>query len=116
VAHALQHARTMRDPDPDPDPVPLLTTWYQDVGPIVAEKCMGCHHDGGIAPFSLETYESAATYGMQMLAAVEDGEMPPWSDDRNRLRADARVEARPAPVDRSARHAARVDRRRPPRG
>ena len=63
----------------DPPPPPELTTWYQDVGPIVANRCMGCHREGGLAPFSLETYDDAALYGMQMLAAVEAGEMPPWS-------------------------------------
>jgi hypothetical protein len=67
------------EPTPDPDPVPAVTTWYQDVGPIVASRCMGCHREGGIGPFSFETYEDAAVYGMQMLAAVEAGEMPPWS-------------------------------------
>jgi hypothetical protein len=65
--------------DIDDPPAPLLTTWYQNVGPIVAENCMGCHREGGLAPFSLETYEDASIFGMQMLAAVESGEMPPWS-------------------------------------
>lgn len=63
----------------DPPPPPVLTTWYQDVAPIVATRCMGCHRDGGLAPFSLETYDDAVAFGLQMLAAVEDGVMPPWS-------------------------------------
>ncbi|MEZ4451589.1 MAG: hypothetical protein R3B09_19110 [Nannocystaceae bacterium] len=28
----------------------LTPTWYQDVAPLVAERCTGCHRDGGIAP------------------------------------------------------------------
>jgi hypothetical protein len=66
------------DMPPPPEPI-AQTTWYQDVGPIVASRCMGCHHDGGIGPFSLERYDDAAIYAQQMLAAVEAGEMPPWS-------------------------------------
>ena len=31
-------------------------TWHQDIAPIVAQKCGGCHVGGGIAPFSLATY------------------------------------------------------------
>jgi len=71
-------ADVVSDPDPGPPP-PAKTTWYQDAGPIVAEHCMGCHHDGGIAPFSLESYDDAAIYAPQMLQAVESGQMPPWS-------------------------------------
>ena len=53
-------------------------TWYQDVAPIVAEHCMGCHREGGIAPFSLTEYEDAYELGSLMLYAVEQGIMPPW--------------------------------------
>ena len=36
----------------------LAPTWYQDVAPIVHETCGGCHRDGGIAPFSMDSYET----------------------------------------------------------
>ena len=60
------------------DGVEPRVTWYQDVGPIVATHCMGCHQAGGIAPFSLTDYESAAEQSSRMLSAVETGLMPPW--------------------------------------
>jgi hypothetical protein len=53
-------------------------TWYRDVAPLLAEHCMSCHHDGGIAPFSMETYEVASAAAPMMLDAVEAGIMPPW--------------------------------------
>jgi hypothetical protein len=62
---------------PDAGPAPRAT-WYQDVAPIVAQRCMGCHRDGGIAPFSLTDYASAKNVGPVALAAVESGMMPPW--------------------------------------
>jgi len=62
---------------PDAGPAPRAT-WYQDVGPIVAAHCMGCHQDGGIAPFSLTTYEDATDQASRMLTAIESGLMPPW--------------------------------------
>ena len=37
-------------------------TWYQDVAPIVVSRCGGCHRDGGIAPFALDSYEAAAPW------------------------------------------------------
>ena len=57
-----------------------LTTWHQDVAPIIYEKCVECHHsDGGIAPFALETFEEAGPLAGLMLQNVEAGQMPPWS-------------------------------------
>jgi len=64
-------------PDPDPDPV-AKTTWHQDVAPIVHKRCVGCHTAGGIAPFTLETFEDAGPIAALMLAKIESGEMPPW--------------------------------------
>lgn len=53
-------------------------TWHQDVAPIVMEHCAGCHTDGTIAPFALDSYESAAPLATAMSAAVDAGRMPPW--------------------------------------
>lgn len=75
-------------------------TWHQDVAPIVHARCVGCHTEGGIAPFSLETYDDAQPVAGFMLSKVEAGEMPPWSavstDDctpRHDWKDDARVTA-----------------------
>jgi hypothetical protein len=42
---------------------------------------MGCHQDGGIAPFSLATYEDASPVALQMKDAIDTGIMPPFSAD-----------------------------------
>lgn len=61
----------------DPD----APTWYQDVAPTVLAKCSGCHRAGGIAPFSLETYEDSAPWAMALADAVESHRMPPFAAD-----------------------------------
>jgi hypothetical protein len=66
------------DGDGDGDGEPLMATWHRDIAPVVAEKCVGCHTAGGIAPFSMETYEQAAPWAQLALDAVEAGVMPPW--------------------------------------
>jgi hypothetical protein len=53
-------------------------TWHKDIAPLVAERCVSCHQEGGIGPFSLESYESAEPYAGLMAVKVESGEMPPW--------------------------------------
>ncbi len=67
------------DSELTPDAVPeIATTWYQDVQPIVAAKCAGCHQAGGIAPFALTDYDSAREQGLRMLHEVDRGAMPPF--------------------------------------
>ena len=34
-------------------------TFSDDIAPILYDNCAACHHDGGIAPFSLITYNDA---------------------------------------------------------
>jgi hypothetical protein len=59
----------------------LGPTWHQDIAPLVAEKCSGCHTEGGIGPFGLETYDQAAPWAELALEAMANDEMPPWGQD-----------------------------------
>ncbi len=59
------------------DPAPRAT-WAQDVAPLYRDRCVACHRDGGIAPFSLEGYEIARLMGPASAAAVRERVMPPW--------------------------------------
>jgi mono/diheme cytochrome c family protein len=56
----------------------LATTWWQDVAPIYYESCVGCHRDGGIGPFTLDNYQSAAAWAAASALAVENRVMPPF--------------------------------------
>lgn len=60
------------------DPPAVLTTWHQDVAPIVAEKCMGCHQAGGIGPFELTSYDAASENAGHRIDKIIKGEMPPF--------------------------------------
>jgi hypothetical protein len=87
------------DPPAGPDAAPPVT-WHQNVAPIVAEHCMGCHSTDGLAPFALETYDDAEPASDMMLDQVQRGKMPPWdaveTDDcnpRNAWRDDPRLSA-----------------------
>lgn len=58
--------------------MPESVTWSEHIAPLVAEKCNGCHQEGGIAPLSFESYELAREWAGRMLLNVEAGTMPPW--------------------------------------
>lgn len=58
-------------------------TWAEDAAPIFFENCASCHRDGGIAPFSLTTYESAEANASLIKWSLETGHMPPWPPDPN---------------------------------
>lgn len=53
-------------------------TYVRDIQPLVATKCAGCHTDGGIGPFPLETYEQVSAVAGAVATAVADRTMPPW--------------------------------------
>lgn len=61
-----------------PAAAPAGPTYYRDVKPILDAKCTGCHTEGGIAPFSLTTFEPAKAQAAAIKAAVSLGIMPPW--------------------------------------
>lgn len=53
-------------------------TYHRDIEPIVQKRCQGCHHDAGIAPFSLTSYASVQGRAHSALKAIVEKRMPPW--------------------------------------
>lgn len=64
--------------DAEPITVATVPTWSSDIGQLVADKCTGCHVEGGIAPFVLTSYETAAPMAAAMANATGARRMPPW--------------------------------------
>lgn len=55
-----------------------VPTWHQDVRPIIETSCAGCHTDGGIGGFSLETYGDVSVVADAVADSVANRRMPPW--------------------------------------
>lgn len=55
--------------------------WSEHIAPILYNNCTNCHIDGGIAPFSLVTYQNAKTYSYGVKNSTGSRRMPPWPAD-----------------------------------
>lgn len=60
-----------------------LVTYQRDIRPLVEQKCAGCHTEGGIGPFSFESWAKVKARAPLMAAAVADKRMPPWPVDED---------------------------------
>ena len=60
-------------------------TFSRDVAPILFEKCVQCHRPNQAAPMSLLSYRLARPWARSMARAVENGDMPPWSGESERV-------------------------------
>lgn len=53
-------------------------TYHADLKPLIDNRCVTCHGDGGIGPFPLRDAEEVAAVGELVVQAVESRSMPPW--------------------------------------
>lgn len=53
-------------------------TYARDIARIMQNSCVECHRTGGVAPFSLETFESVSRRASMIRTVTQEGIMPPW--------------------------------------
>lgn len=53
-------------------------TFHEHVEPILQNRCQTCHHDGGIGPFGLISYDDAFRQASQIVKQAAARTMPPW--------------------------------------
>ena len=56
-------------------------TFTRDIAPILFDECAACHRPGGVAPFSVLTYEDVSPRARQIVAATTSRSMPPWKPE-----------------------------------
>ena len=57
---------------------PTEITYHRDVARILQQNCVGCHHEGGIAPFALDDFLEVDDRARVIKRVVTEGTMPPW--------------------------------------
>jgi hypothetical protein len=61
-----------------PSMLDFVPTYAEHVKPILETNCVSCHTAGGIAPFTLDEYESARDTAKSVAAATRAKRMPPF--------------------------------------
>jgi peroxiredoxin len=66
----------VRQPDPHSS-----VTYSRQVARIFQERCVECHREGEIAPFTLTSYADAVGWAEMIAEVVNEDRMPPWHAD-----------------------------------
>lgn len=53
-------------------------TYARHIAPILQNRCVTCHREGQIGPFTLTAYEDVAAWSDMCLEVIENLRMPPW--------------------------------------
>jgi len=56
-------------------------SYSKDIAPILKANCVKCHHDGGIAPWSMKSHEMVRGWSLMMREVVMTRRMPPGQID-----------------------------------
>lgn len=67
------------------------TTFSRDIAPLLYRECAACHRPGGVAPFSLLTYEDAARRATLIAKVTASRYMPPWLPSTPRFHDERRL-------------------------
>lgn len=59
----------------------VAPSYSRQVAPILRQHCSGCHRDGGIGPWALDSYGRAKNYSRMMEEVLLTRRMPPWDPD-----------------------------------
>ncbi|MCC6487709.1 MAG: redoxin domain-containing protein [Candidatus Hydrogenedentes bacterium] len=62
----------------DFQPEPKKLSYSRHIGPMLREKCAGCHSEGNIGPFPLDCYEEVAGRSRMVREVIMTKRMPPW--------------------------------------
>jgi len=80
-------------PQPRVAPGADTPTFHGHIQHILQRHCQRCHHEGGAAPFALETYEQTRGWGDMIQEVIVERRMPPWGANPQigRFRNDPRL-------------------------
>src|SRR5437763_15951531 len=81
VATLVVAAATVGCSKSPPSSAAQLTYW-KSVKPIADAKCIGCHTENNIAPFTLKSFADFKSHTDMVRVAVASRVMPPWPPNK----------------------------------
>ncbi len=58
-------------------------SYATEVAPILADKCIACHTQGGMGPFAMDKYEVVKSWSPMIREALRTKRMPPYHSDNH---------------------------------
>src|SRR5688500_8233766 len=68
-------------PELKPDRAHGKISYELNVAPFLQQKCVTCHRDGGIARWSMNSYEMVKGFAPMIREVLRTERMPPWHAD-----------------------------------
>jgi Ca2+-binding EF-hand superfamily protein/mono/diheme cytochrome c family protein len=86
-------------------------TYHNRISRIMQRHCVGCHREGGVGPFALDTYDDLVAHAGMVKQVVERGIMPPWFavEPKTKPKAESKTVHTPWANDRSLAEAEKND-------
>ncbi len=60
---------------------PAAISYSKTIAPLLAKNCVGCHQQGGIAPWAMTGYDKVKGFAPMIREVVRTQRMPPWHAD-----------------------------------
>lgn len=58
-------------------------SYSQDIAPLLQDKCVVCHTEGGLGPWAMSSYNMVRGFAPMIREVVRTRRMPPWHADRH---------------------------------
>jgi hypothetical protein len=56
-------------------------SYADEIAPLLERRCRSCHHEGGVAPWSMSDYVTVRGWSPMMREMIRTRRMPPWHAD-----------------------------------
>ncbi|MEM7016918.1 MAG: redoxin family protein [Pseudomonadota bacterium] len=56
-------------------------SYHNDIAPILENRCVECHQEGGIGPWAMTSYEMIRGFAPMIREVIRTDRMPPWHSD-----------------------------------
>ncbi|MEO8315710.1 MAG: redoxin family protein [Pseudomonadota bacterium] len=60
---------------------PVAISYSKTIAPLLTKNCVGCHQQGGIAPWAMAGYDKVKGFAPMIREVVRTQRMPPWHAD-----------------------------------